>query len=59
MTAGARIAMWSWRSTGFGDTPGPLPELPRDHAPILEAALPIYERLAAFKIAPTAPSADP
>jgi hypothetical protein len=48
-----------WRSTGFGDPPAALPTLPANFAPILEAAVPLYERLAAHKIAPTAPSADP
>lgn len=48
-----------WRSTGFGKPPGPLPALAGEFAPILEAALPLYERLAAFKLAPNAPSADP
>lgn len=38
-----------WRSTGFGEPPGPLPETPDAFAPILAAALPIYEKLAAFK----------
>ena len=37
-------------STGFGKPPGPLPVLPPDFEPILKAALPIYERLAQFKV---------
>jgi hypothetical protein len=48
-----------WRSRGFGDAPGPLPALPAEFAPILEAAVPIYEQLATHKIAPTALSANP
>ncbi|MAT35254.1 MAG: sulfotransferase family protein [Ponticaulis sp.] len=37
-------------STGFGDPPGPIPELPDELQPILEAALPIYETLAGHKV---------
>lgn len=48
-----------WRSTGFGEAPGPLPVPPSAFTPIFEAALPLYERLAAYKVSPTAPLAGP
>ena len=37
-------------STGFGAPPGPLPDLPDALKPILDAAMPIYERLARYKV---------
>ncbi len=37
-------------STGFADPPGPPPVLSADYEPILTAAMPIYEKLAAYKI---------
>jgi hypothetical protein len=37
-------------STGFGDAEGPLPTLPADYAPLVEQALPHYQRLARFKL---------
>ena len=39
-----------WKSTGFAGSEGPLPKLSQAHQPILEAALPAFERLSAFKI---------
>lgn len=39
-----------WASTGFADPPGPLPIVPPELEPVLEQALPIYQRLAAHKI---------
>ncbi len=39
-------------STGFGDPPGPLPEVPPDLVPVLEASLPLYEALKAHAITP-------
>ncbi len=39
-----------WASTGFADPPGPLPIPPSEFVPVLEQALPIYERLSAHKI---------
>jgi len=41
-----------WRSSGFGPPAGPLPDTPEDLRSVLEAALPIYARLAAGKLAP-------
>lgn len=38
------------RSTGFDSAEGPLPDLTGDHAQLAEAALPIYDRLAAVRI---------
>jgi len=37
-------------STGFGGAEGPLPDLPAEMQPLLQAALPHYERLAALRI---------
>lgn len=37
-------------STGFGDPEGPLPTLPAEYAPLVEQALPHYQRLAAHKL---------
>lgn len=37
-------------STGFGEAEGPLPTLPADYAPLVEQALPHYQRLARFKL---------
>ncbi|SHJ85732.1 hypothetical protein SAMN05444000_11454 [Shimia gijangensis] len=39
-----------WRSTGFAGAEGPLPEVTEELAPVLEAALPIYEQMKAEKI---------
>ena len=39
-----------WKSTGFAGAEGPLPEVPAHLEPVLEAALPFYERLRAEKI---------
>lgn len=38
------------RSTGFDRAEGPLPDLTANHARLAQAALPIYDRLAAHKI---------
>ena len=38
------------RSTGFDTAEGNLPDLPQDYARLAEAAMPYYERLAAFSI---------
>lgn len=37
-------------STGFGEPEGPLPTLPAEYAPLVEQALPHYQRLAAHKL---------
>ena len=37
-------------SSGFGAPPGPLPDLPKHAQPVLEQALPIYERLADYAV---------
>lgn len=37
-------------STGFGDAEGPLPNLPAEYEPLLDQALPHYQRLAAHKL---------
>jgi hypothetical protein len=37
-------------STGFGEAEGPLPTLPAEYAPLVEQALPHYQRLARFKL---------
>ncbi|MEZ5753359.1 MAG: HAD family hydrolase [Paracoccaceae bacterium] len=37
-------------STGFGDPEGPLPTLAAEYAPLVEQALPHYQRLARFKL---------
>lgn len=37
-------------STGFGEAEGPLPTLPAEYAPLVERALPHYQRLARFKL---------
>ncbi|MBD1206504.1 MAG: HAD family hydrolase [Rhodobacteraceae bacterium] len=37
-------------STGFGAAEGPLPTLPADYAPLVEQALPHYQKLARFKL---------
>jgi len=39
-----------WKSTGFAGAEGPLPEVPAHLRPVLEAALPFYEKLRAEKI---------
>lgn len=39
-----------WNSTGFAGAEGPLPIVPDELQPVLEAALPVYEKLKAFKI---------
>ncbi|MGC9368508.1 MAG: HAD family hydrolase [Paracoccaceae bacterium] len=39
-----------WQSTGFAGAEGPLPEVPGHLRPVLEAALPSYEKLRAEKI---------
>ena len=39
-----------WDSTGFADAEGPLPEVPAALKPVLQAALPIYEGLAARRL---------
>lgn len=39
-----------WKSTGFAGAEGPLPELPEDLQPLLDAALPFYEELAQHKL---------
>lgn len=39
-----------WKSTGFAGAEGPLPEVPAHLEPVLEAALPYYERLKAENI---------
>jgi len=36
-----------WNSTGFADPEGPLPEVPEHLQPVLEAAMPHYERMKA------------
>jgi len=38
-----------WQSTGFADAEGPLPEVPTELVPVLEQALPYYQKLAAEK----------
>ncbi|WP_246036061.1 sulfotransferase [Aliishimia ponticola] len=38
------------KSTGFADPEGPLPEIADDLKPLVDAAMPSYDRLAAFKI---------
>lgn len=39
------------RSTGFDSAEADLPELPPDHAALAQAAMPVYERLAAVRLA--------
>lgn len=39
-----------WKSKGFAGPEGPLPEVPKNLQPILDAALPHYEKLKAQKI---------
>ncbi|MGR3761249.1 sulfotransferase-like domain-containing protein [Roseobacteraceae bacterium NS-SX3] len=39
-----------WNSTGFAGPEGPLPEVPQELQPVLEAAMPYYEQLKAVKI---------
>ncbi|MES1201965.1 MAG: HAD family hydrolase [Pseudomonadota bacterium] len=39
-----------WASTGFAAAPGPLPDLPDHLARIGDEALPLYERLASYKL---------
>ena len=39
-----------WKSTSFGPSPSALPELPEDLARICDAAMPLYEQLAAYKL---------
>ncbi|MGR3836738.1 MAG: sulfotransferase-like domain-containing protein, partial [Cognatishimia sp.] len=34
-----------WRSETFAGTEGPLPEIPSDLQPVLDAALPFYEAM--------------
>ena len=38
------------RSSGFDGAEGALPELDTEYTSVIDAALPIYERLAAYKI---------
>lgn len=38
------------RSTGFEEPEGPLPDLPESYRPLVDQALPHYERLAAFAL---------
>jgi hypothetical protein len=38
------------RSTGFEDAEGPLPALSDDYSDLLNAALPFYEQMVAFKL---------
>lgn len=40
-----------WQSEGFAGAEGPLPEVPEHFLPVLAAALPHYQRLAACKLA--------
>ena len=39
-----------WKSTGFADPEGPLPIVPEPLKPVLEAAMPYYERMAKFRL---------
>ncbi|KIC10266.1 branched-chain amino acid aminotransferase [Leisingera sp. ANG-M1] len=39
-----------WSSTGFAGAEGPLPEVPDELQPVLEAAMPYYEQMRAAKI---------
>ncbi len=39
-----------WNSTGFADPEGPLPEVPVHLQPVLQAAMPHYERMKAEKL---------
>lgn len=39
-----------WQSTGFAGAEGPLPQVPAHLEPVLDAAMPFYERLAAERI---------
>lgn len=39
-------------STGFADAEGPLPEVPEPLTPVLDAALPIWERLNELRVRP-------
>ncbi|MBY6140174.1 HAD family hydrolase [Leisingera daeponensis] len=39
-----------WNSTGFAGAEGPLPEVPEELRPVLQAALPYYEQMKAAKI---------
>ncbi|MEL6416830.1 MAG: HAD family hydrolase [Pseudomonadota bacterium] len=39
-----------WKSTGFGDAPAELPDVPNQHQAIYEEALAIYETLAAHRL---------
>ena len=39
-----------WNSTGFADPEGPLPEVPEELKPVLEAAMPHYERMKAVRL---------
>ena len=50
---GAWAAHWYgsvWDSTGFAGAEGPLPEVPEQLQPVLQAALPFYEKLKAVKL---------
>ncbi|WP_116132878.1 HAD family hydrolase [Tropicimonas sp. IMCC34043] len=40
----------AWASTGFAGPEGPLPEVPEHLQPVLKAAMPVYEALAAAKL---------
>ena len=41
-----------WKSTGFAGREGPLPEVPNTLRPVLDGAMPHYERLAARALKP-------
>ncbi|PHO02088.1 sulfotransferase family protein [Rhodobacteraceae bacterium 4F10] len=41
-----------WNSTGFAGAEGPLPEVPQELQPVLDQALPYYEKMKAAKIEP-------
>jgi hypothetical protein len=50
---GAWAAHWYgavWNSTGFAGIEGPLPEVPEQLQPVLDAALPFYEKLKLHKV---------
>jgi hypothetical protein len=39
-----------WESTGFGSAEGPLPEVPDSLKPVLEEALPYYQKLKEYRV---------
>ncbi len=39
-----------WRSSGFAGAEGPLPDVPEHLQPVLEAALPFYEKMTSLKL---------